>query len=85
MGMLSSLNDSYLLPGGKVAYDLINLAQLSAPSSSMLGRGSQCYQMTAQECGTQRGLNWDKETGHIALFGWLFYIVTATLDVYERY
>lgn len=30
-------------------------------------------------------LNWDKETGHIALFGWLFYIVTATLDVYERY
>ena len=29
---------------------LTTLAQLTAPGSSTLGRGSQCYQMTAQEC-----------------------------------
>ena len=39
---------------------LTTLAQLTALSSSMLGRGSWCYQMTAQECDPKETLTGTK-------------------------
>lgn len=74
IGRFQSLEWRGLLAG--VCYWGCQLTAQEHSDSYMLGGGSRCYQMTAQECDL-KGTLIGTQTGHMALFGGLFYIVVC--------